>query len=709
MKKHATMLIGFLSLLMRLTVYAQVPCTGAVTNPQPYIVTDVTVPIEQYLARSISFDGFFYDNAAQQQAAINAAVSLKAAFLLRTGGYWGHEDNFRPATDAFFNITNYTTMHKNFIQNINCQYDQANYRHPIIQASVFTEEVSTNISYVVISPAVINDFRSEIAAVGLTSTYFDAANNPVTTKHYEFNNMIRSLYNNYNGYPDITKLQARMWIYQQAIFYISVGYTSLHMGQVGIFAWLDAAFQLNDGMTTYNVNMQLVDKLMTRIRTYASSTVGISNLILVSEPSNSLNSLPNKFYYGQVNGRDKLIFDYAIVAARLREILPQVDTKNDVPVAYQPATCESTASLQAAFAGTACASGTGVKVSTIDRCFSLHMKADGGGITPAGRVFNAATPYAIYLDFGDDEFRDDNGNVIPKGTLAPGTASTWGYDDARWYSSAITSACRIDWTKIQLARVREFIESTSFLGATGRVYDDAKYNFPVYRLADHADELAALQADWVVKGPQPSMAAVGPGALAGGKCSYTDSQGNLSYEPRHYPEFQFKVTQPDVTSIYTWHIQKPDNSWEPITYGQLRVYDPTGAGTYHVSLKQDNLGLPGGATSRTYTYDINVTATCYTPPSYNTSQALVKEPKVELFSRPSTTSATIQLSASGPATVAGVILDITGRQVLHLNRIHYNKAGINKQDIDVSSLPTGVYICRLLIDGKLHNLKLVKE
>ncbi|MEJ7662137.1 MAG: hypothetical protein WKG07_22505 [Hymenobacter sp.] len=96
----------------------------------------------------------------------------------------------------------------------------------------------------------------------------------------------------------------------------------------------------------------------------------------------------------------------------------------------------------------------------------------------------------MYFDFGNNKPNDNGKNLgeqgydptFGHGKFTLGDQGTWGYDDARWFTVAIDPSCRADWMRIQFGRVRQFIESNSFLQAPGRLFGDGAVAAP-YRLS----------------------------------------------------------------------------------------------------------------------------------------------------------------------------------------------------------------------------------
>lgn len=709
-------------------LYAQ--CAPPLSIQEPLITTNTTVPIEQYLSRAISLDGMHYQwwegyrygsNGSPEsdtaKAEMDMAVQLRAAFLIRAAGNWGNED--------VYNYPVYLAGLANFVQDINQRYDCAGVRRPLIQAAVFTEEVSDAVELVTIKSRVIKEFEPEMTAAQ-HAYYFDGNGQPLTTLKYAFSEVGSNPDQNHRT-PTVHQLQGRMWIYQQACYYLDAGFTSLHMGQTNLYSGVcsagpdvDRACQAN--RAAYQAK---VAKVMRRIRRYyaAIRQQPAAHLILTSEPGADWDGNNIKFALTQSGATDSLLFDCNLAAARPRETSPQLDNRRF--------SCAFADDAAQSFDGTNLANA-GLLLATIDPCHGYGMLPDGGGVTPAGYRFSnkSATPYSIYLDFWSG--RPQSSYAYDPGEFTPGAIGTWGYDDSRWFSFGLPASARGVWTAVQLKRVRKFIDSESFLQVTGRANGDSdrplrnggKITISKYHLAVDNPARQQIATAWTVLNPQPQWEETSGGTYTGRTCS-TANKGTagkvLPTDPggqqRRY-RVRMYVQQPDVTSIYTWHIRRPDGNWESMVYGEERYYQPTMTGTYYFELKQDNLGLDAGATSRTVVYYYNSTLPTYCENSSDSQRVakqnatpaeLLQQPELEVFPQPNAGQATIQLTCPGPLAVSGTVEDVLGRQVLTVTPKQYENAGAHNLEIDLHAQPAGVYTCQLLLNGTRRAVKLMKQ
>jgi hypothetical protein len=105
----------------------------------------------------------------------------------------------------------------------------------------------------------------------------------------------------------------------------------------------------------------------------------------------------------------------------------------------------------------------------------------------------------------------------------------------------------------------------------------------MYRLQDHPTVYNAIKNDFWRVNTTPDWISTWKTRSIKGSCG----GGNVKYSTK----YTFSATEPDLSSIVTWHIQKPDSTWESITYGASREYLPENSGYYTVAMRQENAGL----------------------------------------------------------------------------------------------------------------------
>ena len=524
-------------------------------------------------------------------------VRLRASLVQFAAGSWDHPEYFRPGSD-FLNAAGQT------VERIHAAYDCAGLRHPLIQASVFenvqpgpvcgtaalpcatTPEgwprpgppgTNSGTRDVEIPARVIAEFRDELRTPADRAYYLDSLGQPRTGRRFSFARIAYPVWGFYA--PDINQVEAQMWMYYQAVCFIDLGYTALHMGQPRLWGRLA-------GLTEAQrpAGMRRVARLMQRIRAYARQRPGSPApfVLLLAEPmTDPLNYELTivKLQTGQVRGRDQLIFDAQQASGWPRELSPRLDPYRHDVEGLRCQTPDTTA-----FAATPCA---GQYLAVIDPCHGLNLGPDGGGHTPQGFTYAGQTPGGIGFDHGPTVLRQPDGRPVPTPTLAPGGGSTWSWDDSAWFTAALDDACQAHWLAYEAQEVRRFSQGHNFLVAPGRLFNAYTQGVADYRLAAHPTVAAAVAARWT-----PTVPVVRLQQAPAQGLRPTRQRGNPRPPCRQrLPRWQLSVGTPDATSLYSWHLRQPDGSWQaPIRADSLALL-PAVPGQYRLYLRQDDRGL----------------------------------------------------------------------------------------------------------------------
>lgn len=632
----ASMRIFFLCLLLGLAATGWQPA-AAQLNPPQYPLYDSTDSwsTARYLARAVAMNGLtdellpapvpwnttlagqrcytggaLPDSAAYDFAAACAGrcssaycpanfrrdvamlVELRASFVQYATSTWTNPEYFVPGS-VFLQTARQT------VNDINAAYDAAGFRRPLIQASVLESidpgvvcgdsagqrlcdpagswplpgppGTNSGANAVLIPAHVAAEFAAEMSP-DEHRYYFDAAGHPRTDQHFNF---FRIAYFFDTAFcPDISRIEARMWIYYQACCYLDTGYTALHMGQPKGWARL-----YNLDPNTMPAGLHRVAGLVAHIRSYAHRRPNIPFVFLTAEPMTygpSGYRFNVKFVDGKTpDGQDRLIFDCNLAAMRPRELSPRLEARDNRGNLNNCPEIDSSA-----FARTPCA---GQYLAVIDPCHGGNFAPDGGGSTTWNPAGTSRTPYVIYFDHGVAIMRDSLGRPKPTPRLSPGNGATWNWDDSAWFATALSDSCQATWLLYEMQQVRRFSESYGFLAIPGRLINDHYLGVMDYRLAAHPLVLSTLTKCWQVAEPQPVL-------------THTTARPRGRWY--RWPRWQLRVTVPDVTSLYSWHLRHPDGHVELLGLGPTLDYSPRLQGHYVVYLRQHNWGLPAAAGGR---------------------------------------------------------------------------------------------------------------
>lgn len=540
---------------------------------------------------------------------IEALVKMNIQFLARVAKASYVEDSFKPGRS-------YYEKARQIVIDVNAAYDCAGLRRPIIQAGVM-EDVSERLGNdnVEIPQEVIDFFISEgrIPASDLAHyqnsgvVYFDRGRMGIPQG---------------KKIPNILYVETQMWFYYQAKTYIDFGYNSLHLG----LYWLYAHEDFDDEGQKYP-NLYWLTNAM---RKYASSQ-GSFVIINGENPAGEDDNGESAFYNNQ------LIFDFDGRATRFRElsnpnVLGDGVGCNSVVFSsefYNIEGCEEVSNPDFLNASTShrrfllMQPTLNALPAKVDPCSVESHGGSVGGICPRGNSYDRV-PYFAFFDFGSGVFYEKvNGNYIfsefpntfPVGfpqnmpqPIASGnvgydgsvSTKTWGFDDTKWFAETLSAECRMNWWKKYYTEMRSYHQGLGFfqVPAMLTIKSPENYSAGEYPLADGlyviADEPDFV--DLVAETLEPKKAHIEhrfiPCIEEGRVCDtqIVDHEEVLLFE--HYGKIELGVGNVDNSSVYSWHVQRPDGSWMPSTTGFTRTVILNEDGEYTFYLRQDNLGFP---------------------------------------------------------------------------------------------------------------------
>lgn len=461
---------------------------------------------------------------------IQALTQINAQFIRRAAGFWQDEWILVPPYD-------YWDKAAQTVIDINRAYDCANLRRPIIQAAIL-ENVTNDVSYITIPQYVKNAFMSDPDYINASPYY----NNQV---NFQRLNIIKPQSTNT---PDLNRIEARMWIYFLATNYINRGYKALHMGDINV-------------MITNDVGNAKTYDLFMKIRAYATS-LPASTFVLIDA---------NVHHDVYLNNTNQLLLDFNSAPTRAEEVTTLDGSPCDVwgTIQYANAPVKLNAKLE------------------IDPGCGLISNST-GGISPLGCSY-PYTPYFLEVDhcpypqhYGGLSVTNSCGNI-------------WGTDELNWFYNIQSDQCRDHLIKKFYTQVRQFEYKGFFQPVGSKGVDVTNQNYmnnfvwriERFRLVDHPSTLTTLKDLWQVN-PVNSMGGTKRCMNAIGFCPYPIPGLTL----RRINKYDFFVPNADQSSIYSFHIQDPNGSWLPFSYGANRTIYPTMTGNYTIYIRQDNIGLP---------------------------------------------------------------------------------------------------------------------
>lgn len=515
-------------------------CWGINPNPPIYAQVNCIAPYD------ICYSHFCPDKYC---SIIKTIVQLKASLIARAANPWGKSGQMDSNSSYYFAM-------KQMILDVNSAYDCAALRRPVIQGGIF-EFCDQSVSYVSIPETVINEFKSD---PGFDYSYYLNSNGTPRNLKFSMNRINFINGGSLSTCPDITRIEARMWFFHCSKIYIDLGFKSIHMGQMQ--NWDNS--ELNSGFT-YAI------QTINRIRNYAKKK---NTFVLLTEENFKALKFPNS---------NMFIYDFDIRAIRVREVsIPQVcgDFHCNTPINNYllNTNCEFEQ-----YPG------------VIDSCVITNSGIS-SGISPINSCFLQNMPYCTYFDFSE-------GITPPEGVATSGYGfpcysnreSVWGWDDTKWFSEKISKNCREFWMGDAVCRLRNYHNSAGFMIAPALLCVKRPENYnnvlnginPTsdgrYLLSDELNVQTEVLNKWVVNN-NVNINITKTCEDVIGLCSH------FPFTYKRQSRYLFKIENPDCTTIYTWHIQNPNGTWQDFTYGNERVFYPNVTGYYKVFLRHDNLG-----------------------------------------------------------------------------------------------------------------------
>jgi hypothetical protein len=479
---------------------------------------------------------------------IKTIVELKASLIARAANPWGKAGVMDSNSSYYFAM-------KQMIIDLNNAYDCAQLRRPVIQGGIF-EFCDQSVSYVSIPESVINEFRND---PDFDNSYYLNLNGTPKKIKFTVNRINFVNGGNLSNCPDITRIEARMWFFHCSKIYIDLGFKSIHMGQMQNWDKLE----LNSG---YSYAIQTIN----RIRNYAKFK---NTFVLLTEENFKSLKYPNS---------NMFIYDFDVRAIRVREVsTPQVcgDFHCNTPVNNY--LTNSSCELEQ-YPG------------VIDSCVITNSGIS-GGYSPINSCYLQNMPYCTYFDFSE-------GITPPEGVATSGYGfpcysnkeSVWGWDDTKWFSEKISTNCREFWMGDAVCRLRNYHNSSGFMIAPILLcvkrpenYNNASNGMiPTsdgrYLISDEINVKNEVFKKWMPNN-NTNINITKTCEYAIGLCS----RFPLIYKKQN--RYKLKIENPDCSTIYTWHIQNPNGTWQNFTYGNEREFFPPVTGYYKIYLRHDNL------------------------------------------------------------------------------------------------------------------------
>ena len=372
--------------------------------------------LENYLSRTITYSVFGSGTSNRglflDADDIYTLIDMGAKYIQRAGCVW---------------IQSATELSESTKSNYKYSIDSVHVLHPeiVFEACLF-ETCSQNINAVVIPPYVLEAFGQPVE----TGRRFDYRN--IIYLDWEVNRWGAN-----TGVPDISKIEAQMYFYYMATFYIDAGFEAFHWGQVELMGKND----YDNSAWTKVINMA---------RAYASTHARRGFIF------NNAHSFREAYAIGSDG---LLVYDFHASPVRCQE------------VPSSPMDC--------------------VIQKQSD---SIYGKSTGGK-THSGWECDRL-PFLVEIDNYGGVYQEDITNV---GKIGVNPIWPWGFDEISWFSNQ-SDARRRDWLAYAYKRVRE-LDSCGFFSMPGlrpftQVRNGALFSTRYNCLSVPFNDSAAIKAIW---------------------------------------------------------------------------------------------------------------------------------------------------------------------------------------------------------------------
>lgn len=687
--------------------------TGCVSKPAqvPYVEQSCFAGMDRLLARAVSMhklseqirtpdpscDYTPYRDVEAYVENIRMLVEMRATFVFWAGHRWGFESWLIPGEHC-----RYLESTRQTVCDINAAFDCAGVRRPVIQGTIY-EHVDgpdiTSIQYVAIPPEVIAAFADDRAFANnptLYSNYFSGAV-PRTDKMFNYNNVLGVPAISDINPPDVTRVEARMWMFYQAALLVDAGYTAIHMGDISQWGKND---RNDDGQ--YNDTWYLVQK----IRNYANSKG--SFMLLNTEPSLQI---PSQI---EIGGQQFMLFDFNATPLHFREMTlpPAAPTGGDPCEWGITPTCNDPYSQDDIHLFTHPPCNSFVLPAVVDLCVLNHFTEISGGLAPnpydqsgsASHCFytTGEVPSLLYFDLGNglDVWApnpvDQNGNCGSDG-------STYGYDDTDWFHQ-MPADCQIEFFKYYQCKVRAMTGGNYYFPIPGNLLISSTWapgEPALWQLNGHPDVRNGIQHVFNAPAAVPQIIYakhcdkfVGVSTACNGVEAGEHELPFGVYAQKH----TFSVANDDCVSIYTWHIKDPAGNWLPFFLkGNQVTLEVTVPGTYEVYLRCDNMALndTGSLEFGPFRYDLEpICCNILVNPLYSLKaypNPTKNKVKIEyhIADRPETSDFTLRLFSS----IGGLLKEFPVTSPERNGQFEF----------DLSAFPSGLYIFALYKNGSARS------
>ncbi|MEM9921297.1 MAG: T9SS type A sorting domain-containing protein [Bacteroidota bacterium] len=314
---------------------------------------------------------------------------------------------------------------KQVVGDINGAFDCAGLKRPIINVGLLSavKEKAGGPTSICIPKWVIDAFADDPE---FDINDYQVNNNPEEYRRFHFDNVRKVNSDGTLGDVwDVTRIEARMWIYYMAVTVIEFGFTEIAWG---VSDWID-----NDISNNYAYTRSLFDK----IRAHADAKGQLLLMVVENLTQSGTNNCDGRDYTYEENGQLHMLFDYDIVPARFREL--------DDPMTDCCANAQAPQDVIDDWSpnGDSPCAGSAFPAYLDYECAVNILRTDITGghnyvVSPQGCQYTEI-PYSVHFDFGPG--LTDNCGENPGDIQYGWAGGVYCFDDMYWFIQQLDPEC----------------------------------------------------------------------------------------------------------------------------------------------------------------------------------------------------------------------------------------------------------------------------
>ncbi len=512
----------------------QLSCENPVQVGHVFKPNNCRSAMEGILNRSARFAGLNELRIANDSLycdQIQLAVDLNIGLIKNPATHWGTQSK------EWWENMCYTVC------DINQAYDCAGQRRPILEF-MNLEVVDSGVCWYNVCDDVINAFEDEIEEkygnADYPHTFFD-----IDSIQYEVDSL-----NEYEddedydyGIPDITRLEAKMYMFYLAKRYMDCGYRGMNLADVGRY-------------TKNDTDLSHLEGFIKKVKKYSKDSLGYK-LTVCGGPE--ILKVGNNF-----------LFDYVETSLRAIE-------RTD----FFPE-------------GSACANDPFQAYISEDDDYCDLPDSDLTGISPDG--CDGTMPILYKLD-------NHRGLVVEGGAPTSECTNTYGMDEGTWWKN-LSEECQIEFFEYYYCNQNEldkkrYFEIPAMITPDSHLPEEQREKWILTEHESVRDAIAALTEPVLMEPSITQFCDLSPTAYCGIVKEWVTIDGEqcqvFKGKRKGKNKYRLSINNTDCSSTYGWSVQRPDGTWVGYHEDEEIVLTPNQTGTYTLFARQHNSAFENGS------------------------------------------------------------------------------------------------------------------